>query len=85
MGKVEFSAFELGSQRTLGRRHEVRLHACDVLKRHLLGDFIELSTRCQSFGNPSTEEYWHMGETAIRFRMVMSLIVNGSKSLVIVF
>ena len=25
-------------------------------------------TRCQSSANPSTEEYWHMGETTIRLR-----------------
>ena len=27
-------------------------------------------TKCQSLANPSTLEYWHMGETAMRFKKV---------------
>ena len=34
-------------------------------------------TRCQSVANPSTEEYWHMGETAMRLRKVTSRTVSG--------
>jgi hypothetical protein len=34
-------------------------------------------TRCQSSGIPSTAEYWHMGETTIRFRSVTPRIVRG--------
>ena len=30
-------------------------------------------TKCQSFGNPSSAEYWHIGETTIRFFKVSSL------------
>ncbi len=31
-------------------------------------------TRCQSLAIPSSEEYWHIGETPMRFRNVTSLI-----------
>ena len=34
-------------------------------------------TRCQSVANPSTEEYWHIGETAMRLRKVTSRTVSG--------
>src|SRR5580765_8433149 len=34
-------------------------------------------TRCQSFANPSSEEYWHIGETAIRLRKVTSRMASG--------
>src|ERR1035438_9820351 len=34
-------------------------------------------TRCQSDANPSTLEYWHMGDTAIRLRNVISRMVRG--------
>ena len=34
-------------------------------------------TRCQSLANPSSEEYWHMGETAIRLRKVTLRISSG--------
>ena len=36
-------------------------------------------TRCQSDGRPSTEEYWHMGETHTRLRNVVPRRVRGSK------
>ena len=36
-------------------------------------------TRCQSLAKPSSEEYSHMGETAIRLRKVISRIVKGEK------
>ncbi len=36
-------------------------------------------TRCQSLANPSTLEYSHMGETAMRFLSVMPRIVSGEK------
>jgi hypothetical protein len=39
-------------------------------------------TRCQSFARPSSAEYWHMGETAMRLRRVTSRSVSGSKSMV---
>src|SRR5271167_663914 len=29
-------------------------------------------TRCQSFGKPSSDEYWHIGETAMRLRSTTS-------------
>ena len=34
-------------------------------------------TRCQSLANPSSEEYWHIGETAIRLRKVTSRMASG--------
>src|SRR4051812_37195125 len=34
-------------------------------------------TKCQSFANPSSEEYWHIGETAIRLRKVIWRMVSG--------
>ncbi len=37
-------------------------------------------TRCQSFGTPSRQEYWHMGETKIRLRRVRERICIGVKS-----
>ena len=37
-------------------------------------------TRCQSVGRPSSEEYWHMGETQTRLRNVVPRRVRGSKS-----
>src|SRR3954451_15026350 len=37
-------------------------------------------TRCQSFGRPSTEEYWHIGATNTRLRKVVPRRVRGSKS-----
>ena len=36
-------------------------------------------TSCQLFGIPSSEEYWHIGETTIRFRNVTERCVNGVK------
>ena len=36
-------------------------------------------TSCQLFGIPSSEEYWHIGETTIRFRSVTERCVNGVK------
>jgi hypothetical protein len=39
-------------------------------------------TKCQSFGMPSTAEYWHIGDIAIRFRSVTPRIDSGlSKSI----
>ena len=37
-------------------------------------------TRCQSFGTPSTEEYWHIGDTQTRLRTVTSRRVIGLNS-----
>src|SRR4051812_5400448 len=34
-------------------------------------------TRCQSVAKPSSDEYWHMGETVILFLNVTPLIFNG--------
>ena len=34
-------------------------------------------TKCQSFAKPSSLEYWHMGETAVRLRKATSRILNG--------
>src|SRR5262249_10932063 len=34
-------------------------------------------TRCQSLANPSTLEYWHIGETATRLRNVTLRMVSG--------
>src|SRR5712691_3136442 len=36
-------------------------------------------TRCQSWANPSSLEYSHMGETAMRLRRVTPRIVSGEK------
>ena len=36
-------------------------------------------TSCQLFGIPSSAEYWHIGETTIRFRNVTERCVNGVK------
>src|SRR5262245_60069903 len=36
-------------------------------------------TKCQSVATPSAEEYWHIGETPMRLRNVMDLIVHGEK------
>src|SRR3954465_8567009 len=35
-------------------------------------------TRCQSFATPSSEEYWHIGETPVRWRNVTHLMESGS-------
>ena len=37
-------------------------------------------TACHSFGIPSCEEYWHIGETTMRFRSVSDRCASGSKS-----
>src|ERR1700687_4542836 len=37
-------------------------------------------TRCQSFGIPSSLEYWHIGETKIRFRNLTLRRMSGLKS-----
>ena len=37
-------------------------------------------TMCQSFANPSTDEYSHIGDTNTRFAKVMSRIRRESKS-----
>ena len=36
-------------------------------------------TSCHSFGNPATDEYWHIGETMIRFLSVTDRCVSGLK------
>src|ERR1035437_727788 len=36
-------------------------------------------TRCQSPAIPSSEEYWHIGDTPMRLRSVTDLIVSESK------
>ena len=36
-------------------------------------------TKCQSFENPSTLEYWHIGETMIRLASVSERSGSGSK------
>src|SRR5438067_986817 len=36
-------------------------------------------TRCQLVAKPSPDEYWHIGETTIRWRNVTLLSVNGVK------
>ena len=36
-------------------------------------------TRCQSLANPSVDEYWHIGETAMRFLKVTPRSEYGSK------
>src|SRR5690606_12336917 len=38
-------------------------------------------TRCQSVANPSIDEYWHMGDTTMRFFNVIPLMVKGVKSI----
>src|SRR5688500_11540787 len=38
-------------------------------------------TRCQSFGTPSSAEYWHMGETTMRFLSDTLLIWYPENSL----
>src|ERR1017187_3680975 len=38
-------------------------------------------TRCQSLARPSSLEYWHMGDTAMRFFSVTSRILRGSNSI----
>ena len=40
-------------------------------------------TRCQSVGYPSRAEYWHIGETAMRLRSVVSRSRRGVKSALI--
>src|SRR5215468_685797 len=37
-------------------------------------------TRCQSVGWPSTDEYWHIGDTQIRLRNVVPRKVSGANS-----
>ena len=37
-------------------------------------------TRCQSFGTPSSPEYWHIGETTMRFASVQVAQRNGWNS-----
>jgi hypothetical protein len=34
-------------------------------------------TKCKSFGNPLSDEYWHMGETAMRVRRTTSFNRNS--------
>jgi len=36
--------------------------------------------KCQSLENPSTLEYWHIGDTTSRCASVTERIVNGSNS-----
>src|SRR5690349_10346765 len=36
-------------------------------------------TRCQSVGRPSIDEYWHMGDTHTRLRIVVPRRVRGEK------
>src|SRR4051794_2638665 len=36
-------------------------------------------TRCQSFGIPSTAEYWHIGDTHARLRKVVPRRVMGDR------
>ncbi len=36
-------------------------------------------TMCQSFANPSTLEYWHIGDTTMRFRKVTPRSASGEK------
>ena len=36
-------------------------------------------TKCQSFAYPPTLEYWHIGDTLIRFRNITSRIFNSEK------
>lgn len=38
--------------------------------------------RCQSLMTPSSAEYWHIGDTAMRFLSVMDLSVNLSNKVV---
>src|ERR1700741_4732541 len=38
-------------------------------------------TRCQSLANPSSHEYWHIGETAMRLRKTISRMASGVKRL----
>ena len=40
-------------------------------------------TRCQSLEKPSSAEYWHMGETPMRLRKVISRRVSGSRSITV--
>jgi hypothetical protein len=37
-------------------------------------------TKCQSFANPSSLEYWHIGDTPIRFLNSTSRNLSGEKS-----
>src|SRR5437016_2285157 len=37
-------------------------------------------TRCQSVARPFSQQYWHIGETAIRFTNRTSRILSSSKS-----
>ena len=37
-------------------------------------------TKCQSLANPSTDEYWHIGDTTIRFFSVILFRIKGLKS-----
>src|SRR5260221_4818663 len=37
-------------------------------------------TKCQSFGRPSCEEYWHIGDTQMRLRKVTERRDRGTKS-----
>jgi hypothetical protein len=41
--------------------------------------------RCQSLAKPSVAEYWHMGDITILLRSVTLLIVNGEKSIDMIF
>src|SRR5579872_3239148 len=38
-------------------------------------------TKCQSFAKPSSDEYWHIGETTSRFFSVISRILYGSNNI----
>lgn len=38
---------------------------------------------CQSFANPSTLEYWHMGDTPIRLRSVTLRSCRGAKTAIL--
>ena len=37
-------------------------------------------TRCQSLARPCCAEYWHIGDTAMRFLKTIFLICNGANS-----
>src|SRR5215467_8074800 len=40
--------------------------------------------RCQSLAEPSSAEYWHIGETMIRFRSVRPRSWKGEKSALVI-
>ena len=69
----------------LQRRDLLRLPDAKILRTDPATARLPRWTKCQSFAKPSSQLYWHIGETAIRLRSVTSRKVSGEKRCAIVW